>query len=61
MHADTHTMEREQGYAYPHNYPGNWVKQQYLPDDIADAQYYSYGQNKLEQAAKQYWETIKNK
>ena len=34
---------------------------QYLPDDIADVQYYSYGQNKLEQAAKQYWETIKNK
>ena len=32
-----------------------------LLDDIADAQYYSYGQNKLEQAAKQYWETIKNK
>ena len=61
MHADTHTMEREQGYEYPHNYPNNWVKQQYLPDDIADVQYYTHGQNKLEQAAKQYWVTIKNK
>ena len=61
MHADTYTQERAQGYKYPHDYPGHWVKQQYLPDDIADAQYYTYGENKLEQAAKQYWETVKGK
>ncbi|MBQ9929558.1 MAG: replication-associated recombination protein A [Oscillospiraceae bacterium] len=59
VHADTYTQERPQGYLYPHNYPGHWVKQQYLPDDIADARYYVYGENKLEQAAKQYWEAIK--
>ena len=61
VHADTYTQERAQGYLYPHNYPGHWVKQQYLPDDIADAKYYEYGENKLEQAAKQYWEAIKGK
>ena len=49
VHADSHTMEREQGYLYPHDFPGHWVKQQYLPDDIADARYYVYGENKLEQ------------
>ena len=59
MHADTYTQKRAQGYLYPHNYPGHWVQQQYLPDDIADAKYYEYGENKLEQAAKQYWETVK--
>ncbi len=59
VHADSYTMEREQGYKYPHDYPGHWVQQQYLPDDIKDAKYYGYGPNKLEQAAKQYWETIK--
>ena len=59
VHADSHTMEREQGYLYPHDYPGHWVKQQYLPDDIANKKYYEYGPNKLEQAAKQYWDTIK--
>ena len=32
---------------------------QYLPDDIADARYYEFGENKLEQAAKQYWEALK--
>ncbi|MBQ7817922.1 MAG: replication-associated recombination protein A [Oscillospiraceae bacterium] len=61
VHADTYTQERAQGYLYPHNYPGHWVKQQYLPDDIADVKYYEYAENKLEQAAKQYWETLKGK
>ncbi len=59
VHADTYTMEREQGYLYPHNYPHNWVKQQYLPDALTDKRYYTYGDNKLEQAAKQYWAAIK--
>ena len=59
VHADTYTMEREQGYLYPHNYPNHWVKQQYLPDELAGTRYYEYGPNKLEQAAKQYWGSIK--
>lgn len=59
VHADTYTMEREQGYLYPHNYPNHWVKQQYLPDELMGAHYYEYGPNKLEQAAKQYWDSIK--
>ena len=61
VHADTYTMEREQGYQYPHDFPGHWVQQQYLPDDLAGKTYYTYGPNKLEQAAKQYWESIKGK
>ena len=59
VHADSYTMEREQGYLYPHDYPGHWVKQQYLPDELVGRKYYEYGQNKLEQAAKQYWDAIK--
>ena len=54
-------MEREQGYMYPHNYPNHWVKQQYLPDELANTRYYEYGPNKVEQAAKQYWDAIKGK
>jgi putative ATPase len=61
MHADSYTMEREQGYEYPHDYPNHWVQQQYLPDDLVGAKYYEYGPNKLEQAAKQYWDGIKGK
>ena len=59
VHADSFTMEREQGYLYPHEYPGHWVKQQYLPDELVGTVYYEYGPNKLEQAAKQYWDQIK--
>jgi len=61
VHADSYTMEREQGYRYPHDYPNHWVDQQYLPDDIAHVRYYEYGTNKLEQAAKQYWDGVKGK
>ena len=59
VHADTYTMEREQGYLYPHNFPNRWVKQQYLPDELVGTRYYEYGDNKLEQAARQYWDAIK--
>ena len=59
MHVDTYTQEREQGYQYPHNFPNRWVNQQYLPDALQGTQYYHYGDNKLEQAAKQYWDMIK--
>ena len=59
MHADSYTMEREQGYQYPHDYPNHWVRQQYLPDDLVGTTYYEYGPNKLEQAAKQYWDIVK--
>ena len=59
MHADSHTMEREQGYLYPHDFPNHWVRQQYLPDALVGTRYYEYGPNKLEQAAKQYWDAIK--
>lgn len=48
------------GYKYPHDYPNHYVKQQYLPDDLKNKQYYFYGDNKLEQAAKQYADRIKN-
>ena len=61
VHADTYSMEREQGYLYPHDYPNHWVAQQYLPDGLKDAKYYVYGPNKMEQAAKQYWDAVKGK
>ena len=59
VHADGAGFEREQGYKYPHSYPGHWVRQQYLPDDLKNAHYYEYGDNKTEQAARRYWEEIK--
>ncbi len=58
-HCDGAGFEREQGYLYPHAYPNHWVRQQYLPDALANVRYYEYGENKVEQATKQYWDRIK--
>ena len=48
-----------QFYKYPHEFKNHWVKQQYLPDNIKDKVYYVFGDNKTEQAAKEYWNKIK--
>ena len=48
-----------QHYIYPHDYKNHWTQQQYLPDVIKDAKYYTYGPNKNEQAFKQYWDKVK--
>ncbi|MBQ8849648.1 MAG: replication-associated recombination protein A [Clostridia bacterium] len=47
------------GYKYPHEYPNHYVKQQYLPDDLRERQYYKWGENKTEDAARAYWEKVK--
>ena len=47
-------------YQYPHMYPNHWVQQEYLPEELRGAQYYEYGPNKTEQAAKAYWDRVKN-
>lgn len=48
-----------QFYKYPHDYPHHYTPQQYLPDIIKHKKYYLYGDNKNEQAAKDYWDKIK--
>ena len=48
-----------QFYLYPHDYENRWVYQQYLPDALRDRKYYEFGDNKQEQAAREYWQKIK--
>ena len=50
-----------QFYKYPHDYKNHYVSQQYLPDDIKSKKYYVFGDNKIEQAAKAYWDLVKGK
>ncbi len=52
---------RGQHYLYPHDYPGHYVKQQYLPDNIKNKKYYTFGDNKNEQKFKEYAEKLKNR
>ena len=34
-----------EGYKYPHDYPGHWVEQQYLPDVMLGTKYYIKDEN----------------
>ncbi len=43
-----HIKTSSPDYKYPHNYKNNWVKQQYLPDNIKNKKYYNKGNNKYE-------------
>ena len=52
-------LVKGQNYKYAQEYKNHWVAQQYLPDAIKDAHYYTYGDNRTEQAAKAYWDRIK--
>ena len=49
-----------QFYLYPHDYENHWVAQQYLPDVLKNAEYYRFGNNKTEQAARDYWNRVKH-
>ena len=48
-----------QHYLYPHDYPGSYVPQTYLPKEMVGTTYYAPGNNKTEQAFWQYWKEIK--
>lgn len=48
-----------EGYLYPHSYHNNYVNQTYLPDDLIGSKYYEFGTNKTEQAAKAYYDFIR--
>ena len=47
------------GYVYPHDHPHHYVKQQYLPNDLKDRHYFTFGESKTEQAAKAYYDMIR--
>ncbi|MBM6752400.1 replication-associated recombination protein A [Mediterraneibacter glycyrrhizinilyticus] len=47
------------GYKYAHDYPGHYVKQQYLPDEIKDARFYEPGDLGYEKSIKEYLEKIR--
>ncbi|MGN1130853.1 MAG: replication-associated recombination protein A [Ruminococcus sp.] len=60
MHYDGEDNQNKgQFYKYPHDYPNHYVVQQYLPDVLKDRKYYEFGDNKSEQAFRQYWDKIK--
>ena len=49
------------GYLYPHNYPDNFVQQQYLPDAIKDVSFYHPSENGYEKKVKDRLEYLHKK
>ncbi|GAB2027310.1 replication-associated recombination protein A [Lactovum odontotermitis] len=50
-YAGAKDLGRSIGYQYPHSFPDHWVNQQYLPDKIKDAEYFTPdGMGKYERA-----------
>ena len=47
------------GYKYAHDYPEHYVKQQYLPDEIKDVNFYHPTENGHEKEIKEYLDRIK--
>ena len=48
------------GYIYPHDYPGDWIAQQYLPTSLLDANYFTpKGNSKIEETLKTQYYRLK--
>jgi putative ATPase len=49
------------GYRYPHNFEGNYVPEEYLPDALKGAEVVKLSENGLEKALGERWREIKDK
>ena len=59
IHANGEGDEKKAvGYKYAHDYPGHYVEQQYLPDEIRDAVFYEPTENGYEKTVRTYFEKI---
>ncbi|MCE1248031.1 MAG: replication-associated recombination protein A [Firmicutes bacterium] len=52
------------GYQYPHDYPGHFVRAQYLPDKLKDVKFYTPGEQghelKMKERLKKWWSADKD-
>ncbi|MBU0990499.1 MAG: replication-associated recombination protein A [Proteobacteria bacterium] len=59
--APTQLMKKlgySRGYRYPHNYPGAWIEQEYLPEKIKDRVFYRPTQRGFEQEIRKRMEKL---
>ena len=54
-------LGRGTGYLYAHDYPHNYVKQQYLPDELCGQKFYHPSNNGYEAKVQEYFAKIKRK
>ena len=54
------SLGRAQNYRYPHSYPHHWVPQEYMPTGFKGTVFYEFGENRMEEASRKYWEALKS-
>ncbi|MEW6659624.1 MAG: replication-associated recombination protein A [Thermodesulfobacteriota bacterium] len=60
-HRDRQGLGHGQGYQYPHDFPGHYVPQDYLPKDLAGARFYEPGEEGAEPELVFRWQSFRKK
>jgi len=60
-HRDAAALGHGKDYRYPHDYPGHWVEQTYLPEEVAGATFYEPGPEGQEPDLAARWQALKKK
>jgi putative ATPase len=60
-HRDRRGLGHGQGYLYPHDFPGHWVDQGYLPAEVAGASFYEPGTEGAEPDLSARWRALKSR
>ncbi len=58
---DAKGLGHGKGYLYPHDFPAHWVAQQYLPDELADKQFFHPSEEGREAEIKRRMEQTRSK
>jgi len=60
-HRDAQALGHGVGYKYPHDFPGHYVDQDYLPEEIAGEQFYEPGEEGEEKESVARWRALRKK
>jgi putative ATPase len=60
-HRDKQGLGHGQGYRYPHDFPGHFVDQAYLPEELAGAKFYEPGSEGAEPELAARWRALRQK
>jgi putative ATPase len=60
-HRDRKGLGHGEGYLYPHDFPGHWVEQEYLPEELAGERFYESGSEGKEPELAARWRAFRRK
>jgi putative ATPase len=55
-HRDARGLGHGKGYQYPHDFPGHWVEQDYLPEELTGKRFYEPGEEGAEKDLAGQWQ-----